>query len=455
MWRIVEFSGSLNPSTTKNHQITEIVSIRDEQIILKYLLLGLFVVLGAILIVIVAIYLFSGSHSLMDYLFHGAAGGFWKQTTLQFVLGFVFIYWLELIVLSFILRLPQLENISKLVLITILMYVSYLVVMAVFWRQGLQSREIFLAEFFIVLFLLITYYKARISLMPEVITVYGRNAYDQLLSYRNVIWRYDGEYPTGLVKERTSVAIDMTVSSNQDIRLIVARLVENGITVYDSRELLENLSGRVELHNVTHDSLVDYEPKKSLIGVKRVFDLIFGIMCIPLALLLTIVIGAIIRLDSKGPIFFAQDRVGYHGARFRLIKFRTMYSGEKEKPKYAVKNDSRITRVGRWLRRYRVDEVPQLLNVLKGDMSLVGPRPEQEYFVKSYEKEINFYGFRHSVRPGITGWAQIKYGYADGSEATRTKLEYDFYYLKKASLWIDLVILASTVMIVLKGSGAR
>ena len=117
---------------------------------MKYLLLGLFVVLGTILIVIVAIYLLSGSHSLIDYLFHGAAGGFWKQTTLQFTLGFVFIYWLELIVLSFILRLPQLENISKLVLITMMMFVSYVVVMAVFWRQGLQSREVFLVEFVVI-----------------------------------------------------------------------------------------------------------------------------------------------------------------------------------------------------------------------------------------------------------------------------------------------------------------
>ena len=166
--------------------------------------------------------------------------------------------------------------------------------------------------------------------------------------------------------------------------------------------------------------------------------------------------GTMIALESRGPVIYRQERVGRGGRPFTVLKFRSMaQDAEKDGARWAAVNDSRITRVGRLLRRTRIDELPQLLNVIRGEMSFVGPRPERPEFVAMLTEQIPFYAVRHSVKPGLTGWAQVRYSYGATIEQSVKKLEYDLYYVKNHTLFLDLVILLETVRVVLLGEGAR
>lgn len=166
------------------------------------------------------------------------------------------------------------------------------------------------------------------------------------------------------------------------------------------------------------------------------------------------IIAWLIRLDSKGSVLFKQRRVGIHGKTFVLLKFRTMYETDESGAAWTVKNDARITRVGAWLRKYRLDELPQLINILKGDMALIGPRPEAAELAELFRKEIPFYEYRSLVKPGITGWAQVNHGNTCSLEGAREKLQYDLYWIKNRSFWIDLKIIVKSIKVVLTGFGA-
>jgi exopolysaccharide biosynthesis polyprenyl glycosylphosphotransferase len=164
-----------------------------------------------------------------------------------------------------------------------------------------------------------------------------------------------------------------------------------------------------------------------------------------------------IKLESRGPVFYRQERVGLNGSTFRVLKFRSMrVDAETDgKPQWAAAQDSRVTRVGAIIRRFRIDEIPQLLNVFEGDMSMVGPRPERPFFVEQLTEQIPYYALRHSVKPGVTGWAQVRYQYGSTVADSLEKLQYDLYYLKNHTLFLDMVILFETVGVVLSGKGAR
>ena len=164
-----------------------------------------------------------------------------------------------------------------------------------------------------------------------------------------------------------------------------------------------------------------------------------------------------VSLDSKGPVLYRQKRVGRNGKTFRVLKFRSMrIDAEKDnQPRWAAAKDDRVTRVGAVIRRFRIDEFPQLLNVLQGSMSLVGPRPERPFFVDQLVEQIPYYAVRHSVKPGVTGWAQVRYQYGATIEDAQEKLQYDLYYVKNHTLFLDLVVLFETVGVVLTGKGAR
>ena len=167
-------------------------------------------------------------------------------------------------------------------------------------------------------------------------------------------------------------------------------------------------------------------------------------------------VAILIKLDSRGPIFYTQERVGLNGRNFKMFKFRTMRAdAEQAGVQWAQKDDPRVTGIGTYLRRFRIDELPQLINVLKGEMGLVGPRPERPEFVAQLRTQIPYYELRTLVPPGITGWAQIRYPYAASLEEAREKLQYDLYYVKHLSVFLDLVILFHTAKVVLFGRGAR
>ncbi|WP_119354819.1 TIGR03013 family XrtA/PEP-CTERM system glycosyltransferase [Azohydromonas sediminis] len=191
--------------------------------------------------------------------------------------------------------------------------------------------------------------------------------------------------------------------------------------------------------------------------VKRVFDVVCALVLLSLALPVMVVTAIAIKLESRGPVFYRQVRVGYNGKPFEVIKFRSMRSDAEGdgKPRWAKANDDRVTRVGRLIRKLRIDELPQLINVLRGEMSLVGPRPERPYFVEQLTQQVPFYAVRHSMKPGVTGWAQVRYHYGESVEDAKRKLEYDLYYVKNHSLFLDLVIILETIAVVLTARGSR
>jgi sugar transferase (PEP-CTERM system associated) len=191
--------------------------------------------------------------------------------------------------------------------------------------------------------------------------------------------------------------------------------------------------------------------------VKRLFDIVVSLIAVAVTLPIMALIAAAIRLAGPGPIFYAQERVGLNGRRFRLMKFRSMSVNAETDgvPVWAAANDQRITRIGALIRKTRIDEIPQIFNVLKGDMSFIGPRPERPFFVETLMKEIPYYNERHRVKPGISGWAQINYPYGASVEDAREKLTYDLYYVKNRSLFLDLVILLPTARVVLWPEGVR
>jgi exopolysaccharide biosynthesis polyprenyl glycosylphosphotransferase len=192
-------------------------------------------------------------------------------------------------------------------------------------------------------------------------------------------------------------------------------------------------------------------------GRLRVFDLVLASLLLVLTLPLMLFIAGLIKIDSRGPALYRQERVGLRGRLFTLYKFRSMHQDAEANgvPIWAAVGDSRITRVGRLIRYTRIDELPQLLNVLRGEMSFIGPRPERPYFVEKLATAIPLYAIRHCIKPGITGWAQINAPYGASIEDAREKLSYDLYYVKYRGLLLDLAILLRTLRVVVLGQGAR
>jgi lipopolysaccharide/colanic/teichoic acid biosynthesis glycosyltransferase len=185
-------------------------------------------------------------------------------------------------------------------------------------------------------------------------------------------------------------------------------------------------------------------------------DFILSLIGIVVALPLVAVIATLIKLDSPGPVFYRQVRVGLRARPYMIWKFRSMFiDAEKEGARWASEVDSRVSRVGRYLRKWRLDEIPQLINVIQGEMSLVGPRPERPVFVQELRSAIPYYDLRHTVRPGITGWAQTQFGYGASTEDSHVKLQYDLYYVKYLSIQLDARILIETIRVILLGEGAR
>jgi len=238
------------------------------------------------------------------------------------------------------------------------------------------------------------------------------------------------------------------------------RIKTKGVHVNDFSSFIERETGRVDLDTVNPSWLIFSDGFSSgrmfSSAVKRIFDIVASLLLLALTLPVIALFAVLVRLDSKGPAFFRQQRVGLYGEPFTLVKLRSMRTdAEKDGARWAEENDPRITRVGRLIRKLRIDELPQAWSVLKGQMSFVGPRPEVPAFVENLEEEIPFYSERHMVKPGITGWAQINYPYGASVEDSRRKLEYDLYYAKNYTPFLDFVILLQTVRVILWPEGAR
>ena len=257
--------------------------------------------------------------------------------------------------------------------------------------------------------------------------------------------------------DRIVVALDERREKLPVEQLLFCRL--RGIQVEEGATFCEQLCGRLSVEDLRPSALIFSDGfKRPLIirKLKRVIDIFCSLTGMVLISPLCLAIGLAIKFESEGPVLYRQERIGQDGVPFSILKFRSMrVDAEKDGPVWAEANDERITKVGRIIRKLRLDEIPQMINVLKGEMSFVGPRPERPFFVQRLEKEIPFYFHRHTVKPGITGWAQICHPYGASQEDALEKLKYDLYYIKHMSVLLDIRILLKTINVVLLGRGSR
>lgn len=260
------------------------------------------------------------------------------------------------------------------------------------------------------------------------------------------------------------IVADLRYDHSQAWEQMLAHAAVAGHPVYHVKQLRESLTGRVSIEHISENSFGSMMPNLAYSKVKRLVDLVAALIMLPLLAVPLLFVALLIRLDSPGPVLFRQQRMGYRGKAFRIFKFRTMHvhnpsdANDNSTARDAAitrDEDPRVTRIGRFLRRSRIDELPQLLNVVTGEMSWIGPRPEAVALSTWYEQDIPFYFYRHIVRPGITGWAQVNQGHVSDLESVSTKLGYDFYYIQNFSAWLDILITLRTVATMLNGFGAR
>ena len=280
-------------------------------------------------------------------------------------------------------------------------------------------------------------------------------AHSQLLSLDSTLT----DMARKLAVDEIVVALTERRSGSMPLRqLLDCKL--RGVKVYDINTHFEKTLGQIRVDYVNAGWLIfgdGFNQGAFRTFVKRVFDIVCASVLIVLSAPIMLVTAVVIALESRGPVLYRQERVGFGGKPFNVAKFRSMRTdAEKDgKPQWATTNDSRVTRVGNFIRKVRIDELPQLFNVLRGEMSLVGPRPERPYFVEQLTQEIPYFAVRHSVKPGVTGWAQVRYQYGATVEDSMEKLQYDLYYVKNHTLFLDIVVLFETVGVVLTGKGAR
>jgi exopolysaccharide biosynthesis polyprenyl glycosylphosphotransferase len=258
--------------------------------------------------------------------------------------------------------------------------------------------------------------------------------------------------------DRIVISSEIGVSTVPATELLALRRV--GIRVQDAGELYESVTGRVPVESVRANALAFGEaliPARFTRALHRAASFLAALVLTVLLAPIGLLVAIVVKLESRGPIFYTQERVGLGGRTFHVIKFRSMRQDAESTsgPVWATAKDTRVTRAGAILRKLRLDELPQVINVLRGEMCLVGPRPERPHFVRMLEEQITYYDLRHCIRPGITGWAQVCADYGSNVEESRTKLEYDLFYVKNASLMFDLLILFKTIKIALCGRGAR
>lgn len=256
--------------------------------------------------------------------------------------------------------------------------------------------------------------------------------------------------PTGV----SAVVADLRADMPDDWERMLANAMLNGVPVYHTKQLSESITGRVELEHLSENIFGALLPSSLHLRFQRIGDIFLVLLTLPVTVPLIGLAALAIRLFDGGDVLFRQERMGYRGRTFTMLKLRTM-SPDPAGSRFTEDRDPRITKVGRCLRRCRIDELPQIVNILRGQMSWIGPRPEAIELSHWYESQIPFYRYRHIVRPGISGWGAVNQGNVGAVEAATYKLQYDFYYIKYFSLWLDILIMAKTVRTVLTGFGSK
>lgn len=255
--------------------------------------------------------------------------------------------------------------------------------------------------------------------------------------------------------EEAIIAIES--SEHENIGAILNELEDTNVIIKIIPDMYDILSGSVKMTGIFGAPLIEIQPYLMPVWqhyIKRIIDIVASSIFLLVMFPVYIIIAIIIKSTSKGPVFFSQERIGLHGLPFNIYKFRSMYTdAEKDGPKLSKENDERTTPIGGWMRKIRLDEIPQFWNVLKGDMTLVGPRPERQHYIDQIMKVAPHYRHLHKVRPGITSWGQVKYGYAENVDQMVQRLKYDVIYIENMSLALDFKILFYTIKTILKGTG--
>lgn len=333
---------------------------------------------------------------------------------------------------------------------------SWLLVIAVlFFTRAQYARSILLWAFvFANIWALIGSYLGRRYYTPKLALIpFGRT--QEFLTYKNV-HATQLKSPSLEGRRYDAIVADLHSDMPAEWQKFLAECTLARIPVYHSQLLIERYTGRVKLTHLSENVFGVLSPSPIYAFFKRILEVLLALATMPIWLTVIIITAIIIKIESPGGAFFTQNRVGLGDKDFTVYKLRSMCKdSEKSGAQFAQANDMRVTRVGKFIRKSRIDELPQFFNVLKGDMSIIGPRPEQRAFVNQFEEEIPFYAYRHVVRPGMSGWAQVTQGYAASEDETRIKLEHDFYYIKNFSLWLDILIVFKTIRTMLTGFGAR
>ena len=280
----------------------------------------------------------------------------------------------------------------------------------------------------------------------------------QIAAIEGVEWRVLKRPKLAESKNCDAIVADFSADLPDAWESFLADAALAGRLIYQHKQLAESLTGRVELERLSENSFGCLVPARGYFHLKAVIDFTCALLVLPLALPLMGLIAIAIKIDEPGSVLFRQNRIGYAGRNITIYKFRTMRPVEMEDERAAAMTkdcDGRITRVGRVLRQLRIDELPQIFNILKWEMSWIGPRPEAEILSMWYTGELPFYRYRHVVKPGISGWAQVNQGHVAEVDEVHRKLQYDFYYIKYFSPWLDLLIFMRTIKTMVTGSGAR
>jgi len=365
-------------------------------------------------------------------------------------------YTVSATVVSRLSRFPKVEGLGVIILTTGL---AFLIVIALVALGRFYYSRLFLVSSFVFTTIwltvgLYTFSKVagtRLGLIP------GGMA-DELSKIDSVEWRWlnSPDLPGAEISILDGVVVDLHQELSPDWIRFLANCSLRGVPVYHAAVVFESLTGRVSLAHLTSGGDVVFRLPSLYPAIKRTLDVAVVLLSLPLVIPVVLVAAIVVKLGSSGPVFFLQERVGQGGEVFRIVKLRTMrVDADRRGAEFARADDDRIIPAGKWLRKFRIDELPQFWNVLKGEMSLIGPRPEQVPFVVQFIKEIPYYNYRHLVKPGITGWAQVVQGYAAGRDETREKLEYDLYYIKHLTVWLDLLIVYKTIKTIFTGFGAR
>ena len=278
-----------------------------------------------------------------------------------------------------------------------------------------------------------------------------------------VLWHKIDD-PHVAVPPLEGIVVDLHADHSPEWSACIARFALDGIPVYHYKEVIEHLTGRVEIEHLSENTLGSLNPNDVYLQFKGIVDVLIAVIALVVLAPMMLIVAIFVWLDSPGPALYRQQRTGFRAQPFIAYKFRTMRVAPPQSELTEIQmrrnamttdKDTRITRVGTILRRTRIDELPQLFNMLKGEMSMIGPRPEAVVLTSWYEKEIPFYHYRHIIKPGLTGWAQVNQGHVTDVGDIREKLNLDFYYVKNFSLWLDILIVIKTIQTIISGSGAR